>query len=264
MKAIILAAGTGLRMNGVCEGSPKCLLNFGGQALIEHQLEALRCHGISDVVVVTGYKSGMVREYCGRRITFIENEIFDRTNSLYSLWLARDHMSDGFIVINSDVLFHQSLLGRLIDCGEEDALLVEIREPGMPPLGEEEMKVIVLDGRVAEISKNIPGFSADGENVGIVKFGAEGAALLAELMDPLVRNGSPNEWAPRAFLEFSRHRPLHVISTAGLPWIEIDFPDDYARALRHVFPAITRSKHIAAPAEEADAFSRLATDAITG
>ncbi len=80
---------------------------------------------------------------------------------------------------------------------------------------------------------------ADGENVGIVKFGASGAKLLVEYMDQLIASRrSIKDWAPRAFLEFARHHPLLALSTRGLPWIEIDFPEDYQRAVTEVFPRI--------------------------
>jgi hypothetical protein len=79
---------------------------------------------------------------------------------------------------------------------------------------------------------------ADGENLGIVKFGPEGAATLVRIMDRLVGAGRLRDWAPRAFDEFAQVRPLHAIGTRGFPWIEIDFPDDYQRAVSTVLPAI--------------------------
>jgi choline kinase len=84
---------------------------------------------------------------------------------------------------------------------------------------------------------------ADGENLGIVKFGAPGAARLVEIMDRLVAAGGLRDWAPRAFSEFAQERPLHAIGTRGLPWIEIDFPEDYRRAVRDVLPEIERGSH---------------------
>jgi len=107
------------------------------------------------------------------------------------------------------------------------------------PLGAEEMKVKVKDELVVDISKEMDPFDADGENVGIVKFSASGAKLLIGYMDQLISNGGANEWAPRAFLEFSRYHPLHALSTRGLPWIEIDFPEDYERAVDDIFPKLS-------------------------
>jgi hypothetical protein len=57
-------------------------------------------------------------------------------------------------------------------------------------------------------------------------------------MDELIAAGAVKDWAPRAFLEFARHHPLHALSTRGLPWIEIDFPEDYQRAVTEVYPQI--------------------------
>jgi choline kinase len=96
----------------------------------------------------------------------------------------------------------------------------------------------VREGRVIEISKEIDPASCDGENVGIAKFGPEGSRLLVEEMDALVASGYLRHWAPRAFGEFALKQPLHAVSTRGLPWIEIDFPEDYSRAVAEILPRL--------------------------
>ena len=93
-------------------------------------------------------------------------------------------------------------------------------------------------GCVAAIDKTLPAADADGENVGIAKFGAAGAALLVEQMNQIVGAGGVRDWLPRAFAAFARRRPLHVVETRGYPWTEIDYPDDYRRACADVLPAI--------------------------
>jgi choline kinase len=80
--------------------------------------------------------------------------------------------------------------------------------------------------------------AAHGENLGIVKFGPNSAPRLVEILDRIVGSGRLREWAPRAFTEFAQERPLYALGTRGYPWIEIDFPEDYQRALRDVLPAI--------------------------
>ncbi|HVG20696.1 MAG TPA: hypothetical protein VNI02_16725, partial [Blastocatellia bacterium] len=113
-------------------------------------------------------------------------------------------------------------------------------DPASGQLADEEMKVKVRGGRVVDISKTMDPLDADGENVGIVKFGPSGAGLVVEHMDALVAKGSRRDWAPRAFLSFAKERALHAIDTRGYPWIEIDFPEDYRRAVNDVLPEISR------------------------
>src|SRR5215475_805873 len=127
MKAIILAAGTGSRLDQSGE-TVKSLLKFGSSTLIELQCKFLRACGISEINVVVGFEAERVRRTCGPGIEYIENPIFAKTNSLYSLWLAREYFSDGFVVINSDVLFHPQLLWDLLTARHEDALLISYRE----------------------------------------------------------------------------------------------------------------------------------------
>jgi choline kinase len=238
MRGIILAAGRGARLNGVAGDKPKCLVEVGGATLIERQIHALRVHGVYDIVAVVGFGADLVRKTCGPEIEYVENDLYDQTNSLYSLWLTSHLLAEGFVVMNSDVLFHPQLLTDLLTARHEDALLIEYCGRESDKLGEEEMKVKVAGGCVVDISKKMDPREADGENLGIVKFGPSGAALLVEQMDRLIDKQSYREWAPRAFRDFAAKRPLHAIGTRGYPWTEIDFPEDYRRAIDEVLPRI--------------------------
>jgi len=238
MRAIILAAGSGLRLNGTCGNIPKCLLEVGGRTLLDRQIESLRDNGINEITVVVGFKADRVREQCPPGLHFIENRSYQRTNSLFSLWMARDLLRDGFVVMNSDVLFHPDLLTSLLKSAYEDALLVSFHHNGIVRLGEEEMKVRVSGQCVTDISKTMAPEQSHGENVGIAKFGPDGAHLLCMAMNNLIAQGNYSAWAPKAFQEFARLRPLYAVSTERMPWIEIDFPDDYFRAITYTFPSI--------------------------
>lgn len=235
MKAIILAAGKGTRLDGAAV-KPKCLVDVAGSTLLHRQIDTLRSLGVRKIVVVVGFGADSIREECDDEISFVENTVFAETSSLYSLWLAREHLVDGFVVLNSDVLFHPQMLAELLESDHGDALLISDTDPN--PLGDEEMKIKMRDRFVVDISKQMDPMEADGENVGIVKFSAPGAKVLVEYMNKLIANGAKKDWAPRAFLEFARHHPLHALSTGGLPWIEIDFPEDYQRAVSEICPQI--------------------------
>lgn len=242
MRAVILAAGKGSRLNGTAGESPKCLVKAGGITLIERQIRVLRAAGVEDIVVVVGCQADRVRQVCGQPITYIENARYAQTNSLYSLWMARPLLYEGFVVLNCDVLFHPALLHDLLTSRHENALLLAYRSASEPPYGDEEMKVKVRGDRVVDMSKAMDPAEADGENLGIVKFGPRGAAAVVEIMDGLVAAGGVRDWAPRAFAVFAQKHPLHAVGTRGRPWIEIDFPEDYARAVREVLPAIEQDR----------------------
>jgi len=235
MRGVILAAGKGARLNGTIGDKPKCLLHIGGRTLVERQIDALDAAGIRDIVVVVGCQAELVRRNCGHRVNYIENSRFAQTNSLYSLWLARPLLTNGFVVMNCDVLFHPQLLADLLTARHENALMVSFDDG---PLGDEEMKVKMRCGRVVEISKTLDASQADAENVGLVKFGASGARRLVELLDQRVAAGGLRDWAPRAFGDFAAEHALYAIGTRGFPWTEIDFPEDYERAVNDILPAI--------------------------
>ena len=235
MRAVILAAGRGGRLCGVVGERPKCLARVGDCTLIERQIRSLHASGVQDIAVVVGHGAGDVQRFCGPAVDVVHNSRYASTNSLYSLWLARPLLTNGFVVMNCDVLFHPQLLADLLTARHENALMVSFDDG---PLGDEEMKVKMRCGRVVEISKTLDASQADAENVGLVKFGASGARRLVELLDQRVAAGGLRDWAPRAFGDFAAEHALYAIGTRGFPWTEIDFPEDYERAVNDILPAI--------------------------
>jgi choline kinase len=216
---------------------PKCLARIGDRTLIERQIRSLRACGVDAITVIAGFQAALVRRTCGPGVDVIVNARYDSTNSLYSLWLARDLLLDGFVVLNCDVLFHDQLLRDLLTSRDDDALIMAARRGEV--YSDEEMKICARHGAVTAIAKTLTDDEADGENVGIAKFGEEGAAALVAAMDRVLAAGGAREWLPRAFAEFAAERPLRIVETRGYPWIEIDFPEDYWRACADVLPSMT-------------------------
>ncbi len=123
MKAFILAAGQGKRLEPLTSETPKCLLSINGSTILEYQLVTLSSVGIKDIVIVAGFRVDKIREAVKRyiimhnldiRVKIVINKEYDRTNNLYSLWLAREEMTDDFAVINGDNVFERESLLRTI------------------------------------------------------------------------------------------------------------------------------------------------------
>ncbi|MBI2955963.1 MAG: phosphocholine cytidylyltransferase family protein [Acidobacteria bacterium] len=233
--AIILAAGRGGRLGQLTEDRPKCLLEVGDASLLGHQLDALRQHGISRVVVVVGYRAEGVEAEVAGRATCLRNVRHAETNSFYSLWLAREFAHDGFLLLNADVLFDPEILRRVIALPYPDALAVERRSR----FEAEEMKVELEGERIRALSKNLPPERAQAENVGVLKFSREGARVLFDKMEELLAGGQgEREFCPYAFDAIAPAHPLYAVPIEGLPWIEVDFVEDLRRAREEVWPAI--------------------------
>jgi len=234
-RAIILIAGGGGRLRPLTDHQPKGLLEVGGRALVEHQIACLRWAGIEAIALVTGHGAAHVRARCGDAVSYIHNERFRETNSLYSAALAADFGRGGCLILNSDVLFHPALLERLLAAPWPDAILVDRASR----LGEEEMKVVTApDGRVRRISKAIDPAQAHGENLGIVRLGPTGAGLYFDLAVEAAERGEWNHWVPYAIDRLCSTHPFHAVATDGLPWIEIDYPADLAAAREEVYPRL--------------------------
>lgn len=233
MQAVILAAGTGSRLEKVSGGLPKCLLPFGGKPLIVHQLEALADEGIGKVLIVVGHKAEEVRRAVGSRAEFIENPRFAETNSLYSLWLARDWVKGPFVLLNCDLLFPQEVLGRLLASGGNTLAFDSTSSKGL-----EQTKVAIKEGRVIDLGKDLQPELARGESLGLLCFDAAGCRALFSRADALVRGGSEKSWVIEAVRSACAEVSVRALNVADLPWAELDFPADLERARAEVWPEI--------------------------
>ncbi len=237
MKAIILAAGASKRLGRLTENLPKCLLSLGDKTIVEHQIENLHLNGVRDIVMVTGFCEDKIKTACGASFRYISNPLFATTNSIYSLWLAREEAREAFVVMNSDVVCHPQVLANLLHSPHPDALAISFHEH----LGDEEMKVKIRDSRICDISKDLDPAEAQGENVGIVKFSASGSQVLFKKIEELVGQGVVTAWLPLAFQKICSYHTLYAVSTDGLPWTEIDFPEDLEKARNEIYPKIRSS-----------------------
>lgn len=240
--AIILAAGRGGRLGSLTSERPKCLLRVGVRSLLEQQLEALRQQGLDSIVVVGGYRAEAVEAELHGRAELLLNPRHAETNSLYSLWLAREFAAGGFVLLNADVLFDPEILHRVLKSPHPEAFAVERRQEFNP----EEMKVELAGERILALSKELPAERAHAENVGVLKFSAEGARVLFDRIEELLAAGAEKQFCPYAFNAIADERPLHAVPIDGLPWVEIDFVEDLMRAREAVLPAILARR--AAPA----------------
>ncbi len=230
--AIILAAGQGTRLLPYTIDKPKCMLTFENLTLIEIQIKVFRAHGVENIVVVTGYKGILVENLLGRSVKYIYNERYEETSSMYSLWLARGDAMKGCFVLNSDVLFHPEILKNLIESSSPNALAMDFDSV----LNEEEMKVKVRNGRVVSLSKSFK--DADGENVGLLKFDDVGMGMIFETIERFINEGNLKLMVPSAVDAVAKKLFIEAVPVNGLPWIEIDFPEDYQKASLEIFPKI--------------------------
>lgn len=237
MQAVILAAGMGSRLNTMTGGGSKALVDIGGRPLILHTLEALADHGVGPVLVIVGHEADKVQEVVGDRAEVLLNERFAETNSLYSLWLARDWITGPFVLLNCDLFFDPHILDELLD------------EPGnvvaydsTSSRGREQTKVALRQRRVVDIGKDLPATSARGESLGMLKFDAEGARVMLAAAKQLVADGQENAWVIEATRVTCRQVTIFGLNVAGHAWAEIDFPYDLDVARREVWPAIYKDR----------------------
>jgi choline kinase len=226
------------------DATPKCLLPIAGSSLLERMLDTLASESIEEVLLVVGHAREKIEAFLERRswpyrVGTIFNPEYDTANNIYSAWLARDRCADGFLLLNSDVAFHPQVLADVVRAAGSESLLAV--DPARPPR-DEAMKVRFEDGRLAEIGKEIDPSRADGEYIGIARFGSAGAPAFFSEVEAILGNGGSGEWYESAIGAAARKVPFRACLTGSLPWIEIDAPEDLQRAEQEVFPILNGSR----------------------
>ena len=178
-KAIIIAAGIGIRLNPLTNNKPKCLLKIGGKTIMERQLATLREYGINDITIVRGYKGGMINF---PEIRYYENTNYANNNILNSLFYAEKEMNGEFIVSYSDILYDKSVIEKLLNSQNDISLVVdtdwqEYYQGRTEHPIEQGENIIIRDGKILKIGKHLTADESHGEFIGMAKFSEKGGDI---------------------------------------------------------------------------------------
>jgi choline kinase len=232
-QGVVLAAGKGSRLGKAADGLPKCLIQVGGQTLIRHQMDALADAGVGPVLVMIGYGADLVRETVGNSAEFILNPRYAATNSLHTFHLAKEWIKGPVVILNSDVIADPRLLEALLRSGE-DSLAYD----SLSGYAREHMKVAVRDGKVTNMSKDLPEEGTSGENVGMLYLSRRTLDVVFNQAEKLVAADRTDAFLAEAIRASLGLIELKAVDVAGLPWTEIDTPHDLERARRELWPRI--------------------------
>ncbi|MCK4698635.1 MAG: phosphocholine cytidylyltransferase family protein, partial [Dehalococcoidia bacterium] len=242
MKAIIVAAGPGSRLNPLTNEIPKCLLEVGGKTILERALEALRENGIEKIVVVRGYCSHLI-DY--PNITYYENPNYRENNILRSLFYAEGEMNDDLIFSYSDIVYSSEIVAKLMECESEIALIVDVNwlqhynGRDRHPISEAEL-VKVANGKVVKIGKGVVSpAEAHGEFIGLAKFSKSGAEVMKAAYHRVAeeRPAAPFQHAASLEKAYLTDMLQELVDNGSLVqsvnirgnWMEIDTPQDLER-----------------------------------
>lgn len=239
MTAILLAAGVGKRLLGTSGGRPKCLIEIGGKSLLVRLLEGLAAAGVRQAVVVTGFGEDVVRAAIGAgpediRVRYVSNPRY-REGAILSLAAAAAVLDGPVLVMDADVLCPPAMLARLVASPHRNCFLLDA---SVEVSGEEQM-LLVRDGLVRNIVRGgAPGYELAGESVGFLKLSAGAARVLRRLLAERVAAGHTGIEHEEVYPALMAEVEIGFERVDGMPWTEIDFPDDVQRAEAEVLPRI--------------------------
>lgn len=232
--ALLLAAGTGSRLYPLTQNAPKCLTEVNGISILERLIYSLNQHGFKRLVVVTGYLENCIRDFLGNqkgniKIDYIDSPLYETTNNIYSLWMAREIINEPFLLLESDLVFDNSLLDTMLF---PDRIAVAKMQPWM-------------NGTCVTInqSQQVKGFLTGnvpppplGENiyktVNIYSISLISWYEIVKRLDKRISEGKVNDYYETIFAEMIADGSLsfEAVFFDDKPWCEIDTIEDLAKA----------------------------------
>lgn len=246
MQALILAAGMGKRLGNLIQDGTKCMLRMNGKSLIERTIEQLVANKISPLVIVTGYKSDVLKNFIASKfgknnlgemeIEYIENPDYAATNNIYSLYLAREKLKkDDTILIESDLIFRPTLFPALIESPHKNVAVVSAWEDwmdGTVTTLNDECEIENFIGKQEQITQDKARYF---KTVNVYKFSKEfSAKYYVPFLEAYQTAFGKNVYYEEALkvISFLKSDELHALKISGDDWYEIDNENDYHEAER--------------------------------
>lgn len=230
MKAILLAAGKGSRISKTINNVPKSTLLINNEPLIHRTVRILLSKGI-EVAVCVGYEHDLVEAALSDlSVRFYYNPFFDITNSIASLWFAKEFINDDIIIMNADVFLEEKILYDFLKTDNSVAMLVDKTRT---KVGDYFFKLddnncILKYGKQLEPSER----SCEYVGVGIVRKNFINT-FNAQLVK-MVSNQDHHKWWEDALYEITKDNPIPTVDVDGFFWSEIDYYDDYERIIDYI------------------------------
>jgi choline kinase len=232
--AVLLAAGTGSRLQPLTHDAPKCLTEIHGVPILDQQVRCLEAWGFERLVVVLGHMEECIREFleqrpCDLRIDYITSSRYRTTNNIYSLWIARELVREPFLLLESDLIFDTSLLGPML---RPDSIAVSTMQPWMTGSTvelDQQRRVISLDVG-ADARRN----NSSLKTVNIYSLSAETWRQVTERLDRHITAGNVDDYYEIVFAELIGEGTLSLQSVLfdDERWYEVDTLADLQEAER--------------------------------
>lgn len=231
MRAILLAAGKGSRINENIKGIPKCTVDVGGITLIENTIDILTNNNVRDIAIVIGYKGQYIVDLLGnKKIKFFKNPFFDVTNSIASLWFARDFLTsnDSYIIMNADVFFEKTLFEFILNEELNPVLWADQRR-----IEAADYRFYYENEKLLKHGKHLSNEETTGEYVGIAKVGSDFMNRFTDRMEELIQTQQHHLWWENILYSFIGETNIFVKDVGNNFWAEVDLIEDYQRILAY-------------------------------
>ncbi len=227
MKVLILNSGLGSRMGVLTSEHPKCMTEVSStETILSRQLQQIADAGIEEVVMTTGLFDSVLVNYCRSlelpiHFTFVKNPVYDKTNYIYSIYCAREHLDDDIILMHGDLVFENTVFEKVVNnptsCMTVSSTL---------PLPKKDFKAQIKDGKVMQVGVNI--FTDAVEAQALYKLNKNDWKIWLDKIIEYCESGNTGVYAENALNELNGAANIFALDVKNLLCSEIDNPEDLA------------------------------------
>lgn len=225
MKALILNSGMGKRMGALTSEHPKCMTEIDkGETILSRQLKLLQQCGITEVIMTTGLFDKVLVDYCNSlklsiKYTFVKNPLYDKTNYIYSIYLAKEYLNDNIVLMHGDLVFEHRVLQDVLS--QNNSCMTVSSAIPLPP---KDFKAVIKEGLIKKVGVEFFDDAVTAQP--LYKIKKEDWKIWLDNIIAYCENGQVSCYAENALNEVSDKCSIYPMDFVNRLCAEIDTPED--------------------------------------
>jgi len=203
-------------------------MRTGKETLISRSVRLLRECGVDDITVITGYKSHLIRQDLKEKVAYIDNPFYQITNSIASLWLAREQLTGNVMLMNADLFFEKEIIDLALSQTKDVVMLSDSSR-----IETADFRFGVVGDRILKTGNKLTNDETHCEYIGVVRIAANFISTFKKQLESLLNEGDFNNWWEGVLYNFIEEDvSIFHADVKGVFWTEIDDLRDYERLKR--------------------------------
>ena len=224
-------------MGDITKDKPKCMTEiYNDETILKRQLNLLKEYNVKDIIMTTGYKADVLVDYIKNTINYITkdmnivfsyNEEYEKTNYIYSIYLAREFLNDDILLMHGDLVFDKEVLKKILSVNKTSMVISTTKA-----VPEKDFKAVIIDGRVIKVGVDFFDNAYYAEAMYFIK--KDDFKIWLDKIIEFCEKGDTKVYAENAFNELNGKIDMHPLDIKDLLCGEIDNKEDLEKIIKEI------------------------------